>query len=46
MRPGYTVVSVPFGYEGIPFDGHPNAASTRRLANAVLEALRAELARR
>jgi hypothetical protein len=46
VRPGYTVVSAPFGYEGIPFDGHPNAASTRRLANAVLEALRAELARR
>jgi hypothetical protein len=46
VRQGLTVVSPQFGFEPIPGDNHPNAASTRRLAEAVILALQAELARR
>jgi hypothetical protein len=45
VRPGLTVVDPRFGFEPIPGDNHPNAASTRRLAEAVASAL-AELAGR
>ncbi|MGO8998932.1 MAG: hypothetical protein ACLQVI_36870 [Polyangiaceae bacterium] len=46
VRKGRTVVNPCFGFEGIPVDNHPNAASTRRLADAVLASLQTELARR
>jgi hypothetical protein len=46
VRQGLTVVDPNFGFEPIPGDNHPNAASTRRLAQAVIAALQTELARR
>jgi hypothetical protein len=47
VRQGLTVVDPRFGFERISGeDSHPNAASTRRLAEAVVGALRAELAAR
>ena len=47
VREGLTVVNPRFGFERISADdGHPNAAATRRLAEAVLDALRVELAAR
>ena len=44
VRRGLTVVNPRFGFERIsPDDNHPNAASTRRLAAAVVEALRSAI---
>jgi len=40
------VVDVDFGFEPIPGDNHPNEASTQRLADAVVQALRAEISSR
>lgn len=40
---GLTVVDTNFGFEPLPGDPHPNGASTRRLAEAIVEALRGEL---
>ena len=45
-RQGLTVVNPHFGFQGIPGDNHPDAASTRRLADAVIASLQTELARR
>jgi hypothetical protein len=45
-REGFTVVDPRFGFEPIPGDNHPNAASTRRLADAVVGVLQSELAHR
>lgn len=44
-KQGFAVVNPRFGFEPIPGDTHPNAASTRRLAEAVVDALRRELGR-
>jgi hypothetical protein len=46
VRPGLTVVNPHFGFQGIPGDNHPDTASTRRLADAVIAALQTELAGR
>jgi hypothetical protein len=47
VRQGFTVVDPRFGFEPISRDDrHPDAASTRRLAEAVILALRSELAAR
>ncbi len=46
VRQGLTVVNSDFGFEPIPGDNHPDAASTRRLADAVIAALRTELGER
>jgi hypothetical protein len=43
---GLTVVDVDYKFEPLPDDGHPNAAATKRLADAVTLAIRAEVARR
>ena len=43
-RQGLTVVNPRFGFEPMPGDSHPNPASTRRLAEAVVAELRKELA--
>jgi hypothetical protein len=45
-KQGLAVVDPDFHFEGIPGDNHPNAASTRRLAEAVVAALRIQLAER
>jgi hypothetical protein len=45
-KEGLTVVDPDFHFEPIPGDNHPNVASTRRLADAVVEALQSELAGR
>jgi hypothetical protein len=45
VRPGLPLVNPNFGFEPISNDdGHPDVASTRRLADAIIEALRTELA--
>jgi hypothetical protein len=44
VKPGLTVVDPDWGYEPLPGDNHPDAASTRRLAAALAAALRNELA--
>jgi hypothetical protein len=46
VKPGLTVVDPDWRFEPIRGDGHPNAASTRRLAETVVAALEQELARR
>ncbi|MGO8999958.1 MAG: SGNH/GDSL hydrolase family protein [Polyangiaceae bacterium] len=46
VREGLTVVDPNFGFEPIPGDNHPNVASTRRLAEAIISTLQAELAHR
>jgi hypothetical protein len=46
VKEGFTVVDPNFGFEPIPGDNHPNVASTRRLADAVVAALQSELAGR
>jgi hypothetical protein len=43
---GLDVVDVDFRWEQLPGDSHPNPVSTRRLADAVVAALRRELAMR
>ena len=43
---GLDVVDVDFGFEPQVRDNHPNAASTRRLAEAVTAALRPRVARK
>jgi len=45
-RQGLTVIDADFGYHPLQDDVHPDAASTRRLADLVIASLRAELARR
>jgi hypothetical protein len=45
-RQGLTVIDGDFGYHPLEDDVHPDAASTRRLADLVIASLRAELARR
>jgi hypothetical protein len=45
VRQGFTVIDPDFDFEPIPVDNHPNAASTRSLAEALVVAFRAELAR-
>jgi hypothetical protein len=45
VQPGYAVADQRIGFEPVPGDNHPNAASTRRLAEAVVRKLKAELAR-
>ena len=46
VRRGLTVIDPDWRFEPIRGDGHPNAASTRRLAEAVVAALGQALARR
>jgi len=41
VEPGLTVVDPSWGYEPLPGDNHPNAASTRRLAAALSDELAA-----
>jgi hypothetical protein len=43
---GLRALDVDFGFEVIPGDNHPNTASTRRLADAIVAALRTEIAQR
>ncbi|MEO6420942.1 MAG: hypothetical protein ABIP39_16130 [Polyangiaceae bacterium] len=44
VQQGLTVVDTSFGYQSIAYDNHPDAASERRLADAVLVTLRTQLA--
>ena len=46
QAPHRSEMGVTFGFQGIPGDNHPDAASTRRLADAVIVSLQTELARR
>ncbi len=43
-KQGFVAVDPHFGFQGIPHDQHPDAPSTRRLAEAVIATLRTELA--
>jgi hypothetical protein len=45
-KQGLAVLDPDWDFEPIPGDGHPNAESTRRLAQAVIDALGTEQARR
>jgi hypothetical protein len=45
-RQGLTVIDADFGFHALQDDVHPDAASTRRLADLVVASLRTELARR
>jgi hypothetical protein len=45
-RQGLTVIDADFGFQPLQEDVHPDAASTRRLADVVVASLRTELARR
>jgi hypothetical protein len=45
-RQGLTVIDAEFGFVPIPDDVHPDTASTRRLADVVVAAMRTELAGR
>lgn len=45
-RQGLTVIDADFGFHPLQDDVHPDAASTRRLADLVIASLRTELARR
>jgi hypothetical protein len=45
-RQGLTVIDADFGYHPLQDDVHPDAASTRRLADLVIASIRAELASR
>ena len=44
VRQGLTVIDPDFDFEPIPVDNHPNAASTHRLAEAIVAAIQAALA--
>jgi hypothetical protein len=44
VRQGLIVIDPDFDFEPIPVDNHPNAASTRRLAEAIVAAIQAALA--